>query len=162
MSRARSRARFLAVVWGIGNNHALRVVPFALDPSSLRASSEIRRALAFAGARPSVRVAYEARSIILPDGRSVDFTRRKNVRLVLLALAQARRADPGTPLTPDALVAAGWPGERMRADAALKRLHTAIWTLRSMGLEDLLVTREDGYFLDPAVPIEIEAERYKG
>jgi hypothetical protein len=125
------------------------------DASSVRASSEVRRALRFAGARPALRVGNEARALTLPDGRVIDLAKRKNVRLVLLALAEARRTRPGTPVAPDALVAAGWPGERMRADAAQKRLHTAIWTLRSLGLESLLVTRDEGYFLDPAVPIEI-------
>ena len=123
--------------------------------ASARASSEVRRALRFAGQKPALRIGHEARTITLPDGRTLDLAKRKNVRLVLVALAEARRARPGIPVSPDALVGAGWPGERMRADAAQKRLHTAIWTLRSLGLEALLVTREDGYFLDPAVPIEI-------
>jgi DNA-binding SARP family transcriptional activator len=41
----------------------------------------------------------------------------------------------------------------MRPDAARQRLRTAIWTLRKLGLEPLLLTRDDGYLLDPAVPI---------
>ena len=37
----------------------------------------------------------------------------------------------------------------MRPDAATKRLHTAIWTLRSLGFEAVVLTEEDGYLLDP-------------
>jgi DNA-binding SARP family transcriptional activator len=56
-------------------------------------------------------------------------------------------------VSPEALLAAGWPGERMRPDAATKRLHTAIWTLRSVGFETLLLTEGDGYLLDPRIDL---------
>jgi DNA-binding SARP family transcriptional activator len=93
---------------------------------------------------------------VLPDGRAIDLSRRKNVVAILAALARERRMKPGSPISADALLAAGWPGERMRAEAATKRLHTAIWTLRSLGLEGILLTKDDGYLLDPSVPAEIE------
>ena len=76
------------------------------------------------------------------------------MRLVLVALARARREHPGAPVAPESLLAAGWPGERMRPEAASKRLHTAVWTLRSLGFEALLRTDERGYFLAPDVPLE--------
>ena len=56
-------------------------------------------------------------------------------------------------LTFDELIAAGWPGERIGAEAARKRLRTAIWTLRKMGLEPILLTRDDGYLIDPTVVV---------
>jgi DNA-binding SARP family transcriptional activator len=113
----------------------------------------VRRALAFAGSRRALRVSDDAARIVLPDGKEIDLSRRKNVRLVLRALVDARRAKPGEPLPGEMLLAAGWPGERMRADAATKRLHTAIWTLRSLGLSEVLLTEGDGYRLDPSIPI---------
>ena len=113
------------------------------------ASSEVRRALALSGVRRALVIKSEGRSAILPDGRAVDLSRRKNVRLVLLALARARLAGPGVIVSPEALLEAGWAGERMRPDAATKRLHTAIWTLRTLGFEGVLLTEEDGYLLDP-------------
>jgi DNA-binding SARP family transcriptional activator len=39
----------------------------------------------------------------------------------------------------------------MRPEAATKRLHTAIWTLRSLGFEALLATEGEGYLLDPRI-----------
>jgi DNA-binding SARP family transcriptional activator len=56
---------------------------------------------------------------------------------------------------PPELLEAGWPGERMRPDAATKRLHTAIWTLRSVGLEPFLLTEGEGYLLDPRTALRI-------
>jgi predicted ATPase len=126
------------------------------DARAAASSSEVRRALAFAGTRRALRVAAGARQVVLPDGRLVDLSRRKNVVAILAALARERRARPGRAVAPDVLLAAGWPGERMRAEAATKRLHTAIWTLRSLGLEGVLLTRDDGYLLDPSVPADIE------
>jgi predicted ATPase len=117
--------------------------------AAAQSSSEVRRAMTFAGARRALSIEDDGRRVVLPDGRAIDLSRRKNVRLVLLALARARRDAPGAPVLPPTLLEAGWPGERMRADAATKRLHTAIWTLRSVGLEGLLVTEGEGYLLDP-------------
>jgi hypothetical protein len=39
----------------------------------------------------------------------------------------------------------------MRFAAGEQRVRTAIWTLRKLGLGEWLVTRDDGYLLDPAV-----------
>ena len=121
------------------------------------ASSEVRRALALSGAVRALVIDSDGKRVVLPDGRVVDLSRRKSVRLVLMALAVARRDAPGTPVSAEALVEAGWSGERMRADAATKRLHTAIWTLRSAGLEALLVTEGEGYLLDPRINLVVAA-----
>jgi hypothetical protein len=81
------------------------------------------------------------------------FGRRVAPKRLLLALAQARLAHAGSVLAPQELVGAGWPNERMRPEAARQRLRTAIWTLRKLGLEPVLLTRDEGYLLDPAVPL---------
>ncbi len=113
------------------------------------ASSEVRRALALSGIHGALVIDSDGKRAVLPDGRAVDLSRRKNVRLVLVALARARRDAPGTIVSAEALLEAGWAGERMRPDAATKRLHTAIWTLRSLGFEAVVLTKEEGYLLDP-------------
>jgi hypothetical protein len=117
------------------------------------ASSDVRRALVMSGERRGLVLESNGTRAVLPDGRVVDLSRRKNVRLLLVALAGARRDAPGVIVTPEALLEAGWPGQRMRADAATKRLHTAIWTLRSLGFEGLVLTEGDGYLLDPRVDL---------
>jgi predicted ATPase len=126
--------------------------------SAAAASSEVRRALALSTAAGSLTIESGGKRVVLPDGRVLDLSRRKNVRLVLLELARARRDAPGCAVSPDALLAAGWPGERMRPDAATKRLHTAIWTLRSVGFETLLLTEGDGYLLDPRTDLVLPTE----
>jgi predicted ATPase len=120
---------------------------------AIAASSDVRRAIAFAGKRALI---ITANSFILPDGRSVDLSKRKNIRLVLAALTASKDRAQWT--TPDALIAAGWPGERMRSDAATKRLHTAIWTLRKLGLEGILQSGETGYRLDPDIHMELRID----
>lgn len=128
--------------------------PPRVDDASLAVSSEVRRAVAFAGARRPLAIARSGRRMVLPDGRTVDLAKRKNVVRILAALFTERLAHPGHPIAPAALLEVGWPDERMRADAAQKRLHTAIWTLRTLGLEGILRTEEAGYLLDPSVAVE--------
>ena len=45
------------------------------------------------------------------------------------------------------------PAQAKELEAARKRLRTAIWTLRKMGLEPILLTRDDGYLIDPTVVV---------
>lgn len=61
--------------------------------------------------------------------------------LVALVLASLEQRRVGS----DELIAVGWPGERMRADAAMHRLHVALSTLRSRGLGPRLVRDAHGY-----------------
>lgn len=82
----------------------------------------------------------------------VDLSRRKPLRLILERLCEERAAGGGT-LGWDDLLAAGWPGERMRADAGAHRVRVAISTLRKMGLRDVLRTEEEGYRLDPGFEV---------
>jgi hypothetical protein len=73
---------------------------------------------------------------------------------LLHALADAHTYAPNTALPLQALVASGWPEESIQPKAARTRVHTAVYTLRRMGLQGILVTREDGYLLDPELPLE--------
>jgi predicted ATPase len=83
----------------------------------------------------------------------VDLARRGPMRRVLAALVAARLARSGEGLPWHALLEAGWPGQRVVPEAALQRVYTAVWTLRKMGLEEVLISRDDGYLLDPALPV---------
>lgn len=87
-------------------------------------------------------------------GQRVDLTRRRGVRLILDALAAHRESGSETPMSVQQLFAVGWPGSSIRESSMRKRVYTAIWTLRSLGLEETLLTRGDGYVLDPEVALE--------
>src|SRR5439155_6320491 len=99
-------------------------------------------------ASASLLVGREARWFRIPGGERVDMIRRGAVRRIFLRLAEERRARPDRALSIADVVAAGWPGERIRHDAAQNRAKVAIATLRKLGLAKILMTRDDGYLLD--------------
>ena len=106
-----------------------------------------------------LRVSESADCFTLPDGQRIDMGRRGAARRLLSHLARARLSQPGTVVGRDTLIAAGWPGEQIFPDAALARLYTTIRTLRRLGLDELLVTREGGYLLTPDVPLVLDLPR---
>lgn len=99
-------------------------------------------------------VGVDSRSVRSSAGALVDLTRHGSLRRVLEALVVRRLAEPGVAMPAAVLLEAGWPGERMRHASGLLRLYTAIRRLRAMGLEDALVTRDDGYLISAEVPVE--------
>ncbi|HEY8073653.1 MAG TPA: AAA family ATPase [Labilithrix sp.] len=88
-----------------------------------------------------------------PGVPRVDLGRRGSLKRILRLLADRHASAPGVAAGRDALLAAGWPDERLHPEAASKRLRVAVATLRSLGLRDVLLTRDDGYLLDPAVRV---------
>ncbi len=86
-------------------------------------------------------------------GRRVELGRRPSLRRVLAHLVAQRASAPGAAASVEALLAAGWPGERVLPEAGAERVYTAVRTLRAMGLATVLVRRDGGYALDPAVPL---------
>ncbi len=102
-------------------------------------------------------VAKGGRHVVLPDGARVDLETRPALRLLLLSLARQRLTHPGEALTTEALVAEGWPGERILPKAAASRLYMAMSRLRQLGLRDWVKRRDDGYLLDADVPLVLDA-----
>jgi hypothetical protein len=102
-------------------------------------------------ARPSLTLGPAATWFRVASEPRVDLSRRKPLRLILDRLS---RADDKTNLAWDELLEAGWPGERMRADAGAHRVRVAVSTLRKMGLRDVLRTEDTGYRIDPAYEIQ--------
>jgi tetratricopeptide (TPR) repeat protein len=110
-----------------------------------RAVAELAAALP-ERAREVLRVARDGASIAL-GARVVDLRRRGPLRRVVLALVAARpRA-----LDVTAMIAAGWPGERMRAESGVARVYMAVRRLRALGVP--IVTVAEGYAPDPAVVV---------
>jgi hypothetical protein len=99
------------------------------------------------------RIGVHARWIETPDGTRTSLVRHGSARRVLDALVTKRLTAPGLTLGPEALLEAGWPGERVRWESGLLRVYTAIRRIRKLGLHDVLVTRDDGYVLAPNVEL---------
>jgi len=85
----------------------------------------------------------------LPSAGRIDLARREALSNVLRALVTARLARPGAALSPDELIAAGWPGEKMSDASAQSRLRMAVMTLRKLGLASYLQHEAAGYLLAP-------------
>lgn len=138
-----------------------------LEESPLDASSDdvrfalrvLHRAIAAASApaagAASLVVGSDARWFQPPGGERVSLARKRALRLLLAALVDTRLRAPGRALDWRALLAVGWPGERVGAEAGAHRVRVAIATLRRSGLRAILLSRDDGYLLDPAAPIDL-------
>jgi len=87
----------------------------------------------------------------VPGCAVVTLSTRPTLARLLDALVDARLTRPGEPVDAETLFAAGWPGERAQPMSARNRLRVALTTLRNLGLRGVLIFRESGHFLDPAV-----------
>jgi tetratricopeptide (TPR) repeat protein len=90
-----------------------------------------------------------------PRGEIVSIEDHRAAHQVFGRLVEWRRHRPGEGLDTAALTEAGWPGEKMRVEAARNRLYVVIAWLRKQGLDGILLRRPQGYLLDPEVPIEL-------
>jgi len=123
--------------------------------------AELRASLASAAsALPSpapaspigVGASRDGRTLAIGD-RRIDLSRRGPLRRLLVALVERRLRDPGGALTVADMLAAGWPGEKMRSESGAARVYMAIRRLRVLGLEPVLHTSDEGYSLDAEVPV---------
>ncbi len=106
---------------------------------------------------PVIELTDDARHVWLPSGVDHDFSRRGPLRLMVLALATAAQTGAGECLSVEDLVGAGYPDEAMTADSGKMRVHTAVRRLRKLGFADILLTRDEGYLLDPALDVRFRA-----
>ena len=106
--------------------------------------------------QPCIRVGHEAAWVETPNRIRHTLRARRPLRRLLLALAVAHRDQPGTAVSVDRLLEAGWPGESPMPEAAMNRVYVAISTLRKLGLADTLQRWDGGYRLDPNVRCRLE------
>ncbi len=106
-----------------------------------------------------LRVGPGARWFEGPGAPRADLAGRDALRRILLRLADAHAARPGEPLSSADLLSSGWPDERVLARAGANRVRVALSTLRKLGLRSALVSRPDGWMLDPALTVTREAGR---
>lgn len=91
----------------------------------------------------------EKRKRVQVDARNVIDMRRKGTTWrLILALVQQRIDAPGEPISQPDLFELVWPGEQFGPTTS-SRMYTAIHRVREKVLGEILVTEEDGYFLNP-------------
>ena len=88
-------------------------------------------------------------------GRRFSLGRRGPPARILAALAAARLATPGRALDAFELLSHGWPGQKVLAESGAMRVYAAVATLRRLGLRKEILTRDDGYLLDPVRAVRI-------
>ncbi len=92
-------------------------------------------------------VALDGARVILPDGLVIDLAGRSALQAIVGVLAEALRRAPGESVSPEAIVAAGWPANRSMTKSAMNRLHVALATLRKLGMAPHLQRSDEGYRL---------------
>jgi hypothetical protein len=108
---------------------------------------------------PALVAGKDARWIALsadPTAKRIDLMRYGARRRILNRLVVTRLEQPNAATPAEALIEAGWPGERMQHTAGLLRVYSAIRRLRRLGLESILLTRDDGYLIDPDADVQCE------
>lgn len=121
----------------------------------LAAAVEAHAAGASARAAAATRVWRDGSAVARPGEAPVDCSARRAMSQVLARLVAERVERPGEPLDPEALIEAGWPGERMRHQSGRNRLHVELARLRKLGLKGILRRRGGGYLLDPDEPLVV-------
>jgi tetratricopeptide (TPR) repeat protein len=88
------------------------------------------------------------------DARVELFT-RKPLQRIVKRLVDHHIAAAAEGLSVEDLFAAGWPGERIGGRSGSSRVYNALTTLKKLGLNPILLRRNDGYVLDPDVRIAL-------
>ncbi|MFK7986866.1 MAG: AAA family ATPase [Sandaracinaceae bacterium] len=130
----------------------------AVSAPSLERSDDARlahRLLSAALGRGALTLNEDEKTLTLPDGETIALGTRDVIWRLVSALVHHRRDAPGESVSPDALIDAGWPGERMSPQSAAKRLKVGLSTLRKLGLRPLLQRHDGGYRFDPEVPLNV-------
>jgi hypothetical protein len=105
-----------------------------------------------------LQIGAEGKWFRAPSGARVELPRRRQLRRLIMALAKRRIEAPGEPLSVDALLRAVYPDERFAVSTSgAMRIYNGLARLRTLGLRSVLLSRGNGYLLDPAVVAEIES-----
>jgi tetratricopeptide (TPR) repeat protein len=137
---------------GIAARHACDDPRFALRLLGLPRGVDATAALV---------VRHDGGAFRLPgEDADVDLARRGALARVLLALARARAELPGEVLSVADVLAAAWPGERVRYEAGANRVYVALAELRKLGLRDWIVSEDGGYRLATSRAVVLERPRH--
>lgn len=103
--------------------------------------------------KKDLRLLDDGDRVVLPDGTEVDLQGRYVLKRLFLGLCRASDDRPGSEMTMEELIEVGWPDQTMTYESGMRRVYSSIRNLRKLGLEQLILTAEDGYLLDPEVAI---------
>ncbi len=95
-----------------------------------------------AGSSASLRIASDGSWFQTPGLARTELAAHPVLTRILSALANAER-----PLNVDDLIDAAWPELRLIGDSGAKRVRSAVWKLRRLGLKGYLRTSDEGYFI---------------
>ena len=104
---------------------------------------------------PAIEIGPDGRWFRRGDAEPVDLSRRGAMRRILIRLVRLRVETPGAGLDQERLQEVGWPQQMLHPESGRARVYTAVRSLRRLGLEGVLVTREEGYLLDPDVALAL-------
>ena len=88
-------------------------------------------------------------------GQRISIAKHAAMRRILICLVEQRLGQGEQVLAVEALARAGWPGERMRDDAAKNRVKVAVAARRKLGLKEALIHDGAGYSLRADLPVEV-------
>jgi tetratricopeptide (TPR) repeat protein len=114
----------------------------------------LEKAVTVDAPKEGLTVARDGSAFRLPGGEPVDLSSRQALGLIMAELARRRSTGDANGISVDDLSEVGWPNEKLTQSAASSRVYTAIRTLRTMGLDDILLTGRDGYVLDPKLAFD--------
>ncbi len=123
--------------------------------SDLGAPAPLAKSRSATAASPSWTFTTEARMAKLPSGKLLNLSRRGAMRKILWHLVERQRDAPGLATSVDEVFEVGWEGEMLDWDLALARVYNTIAALRGLGFEEILLTHDDGYLLDPTASVVI-------
>ncbi len=101
-------------------------------------------------------LSHDHRRVRVDDGPMIDLSRRTGLRRIFSRLVQAR-LENGPHLDWLDLLEAGWPGEKVGVESGRGRVHVAIYSLRKLGLDDVIIRQDDGYRLRHDARVKIDA-----
>ena len=107
--------------------------------------------------RPTFRITRTGDQARLPNGETLDLSRRGPMKRILVALVEARLQGRAGVSSWD-VWEVGWPGETIDPKSATARIYTTINTMRKIGLRDIVCTDDEGYLIDPELAVEIVGE----
>jgi hypothetical protein len=128
---------------------------FASFVAGLLAARELSPLAADAAGSSTLVLGFELRWIAGVDG--VQHALGHALSGIVTALVDRHGEAPDASLSLQDLLEAGWPGERLVAEAGANRVYVALAQLRRMGLRDVIERSKRGYRLAPRTVVRLVA-----